>query len=138
MDPLQLMAAIIRSSQFTITGRIGRDPEPKYFDSGKCKLQLSIAVNRANAKRGDEVPPDWFKAEFWNEDAQQAADELRKGDLVKVTGRIHSDTWTTRDGEDRTDLVIKVEGWEPASVPSEITATTAPAQPPVGGAVPVF
>jgi single-strand DNA-binding protein len=133
MDPLQLFAAIIRSAQFTITGRIGRDPEPKYFDSGNCKLQLSLAVNRSNAKRGDDVPPDWFKAELWNEDAQAAADELRKGDLVKVTGRIHSETWTTREGEDRTDLVIKVEEWEPVTSGNPAPA---PAQPPVGGAIP--
>jgi single-strand DNA-binding protein len=135
MDTLQLMAAIIRSSQFTIIGRIGRDPEPKYFDSGKCKLQLSIAVNRSNAKREENVPPDWFKAEFWDDDAQAAADELQKGDLVKVTGRIYSETWTTREGEDRTDLMIKVENWAPlvaenTAPPSAPAAQLAAAQTP--------
>lgn len=113
MNTLELVAAIIRSSQFTIVGRVGRDPEPKYFDSGKCKLLLSVAVNRPKAKRDDDLPPDWYKAELWNEDAQAAADELRKGDMVKVTGRIHTETWTDRNDQQRTDLVIKVEEWSP-------------------------
>lgn len=128
MNTLELVAAIIRSSSFTITGRVGRDPEPKYFDSGKCKLVLSIAVNRANAKRDDNTQPDWFKVEFWNEDAQQAADELRKGDLVKVAGRLYTDTWTKRDsGEHVTDIVIKVEEWCPVVSGNPAPA---PAQPP--------
>jgi len=131
MNTLDLIAAIIRSAQFTITGRLAYDPEPKYFDSGKCKLKLKILVNRIGAKRNDpNAPkPDPFIAELWNEDAQQAADELRKGDLLKVTGRLYTDTWTKRDsGEQITDVVIKVEEWcpvagNPAPAPAQLPAS---------------
>jgi single stranded DNA-binding protein len=127
-----LIAAIIRSAQFTITGRIARDPEPRFFQSGSCKLQLNLAVNRPGSKKGDPEapPPDWFKAEFWNDDAQAASDELRKGDLVTVTGRISSESWTTRDGEKRTDLVVKVEQWCPVNTGGNpAPAPAAPAGP---------
>ena len=39
-----------------LVGRAGRDPEVKYFDSGKVVCNFSLAVNRI--KRDD--PPDWF------------------------------------------------------------------------------
>ena len=106
-----LIAAIIRSAQFTIVGRVARDPEARYFQSGTCKTQINLAVNRPGAKKGDDTPPGWFKAELWGEDAEAAVNELRKGDLVSVTGRIATESWTTREGEQRTDLVIKAQEW---------------------------
>ena len=29
-----------------VVGRVGQDPEMKYFDSGKVKTNFSLAVNR--------------------------------------------------------------------------------------------
>jgi single-strand DNA-binding protein len=126
----EVVAQLLRASQHRIIGRIGNEPELKFFQSGTCKLELSIAVNKPGAKRDDGQKPDWFKAELWGDEAQSAADTLHKGGLVDVTGRVSTDTWTTRDGEIRTDLVMKVEQW--AAVTSG-----QPAPAPVRSAVPV-
>lgn len=106
------IAAIIRSSQHTIRGRLTRDPEMRYFDSGSCKLSMNMAVNKPGAKRDDGSTPDWFKVELWGDDATDAADKLFKGDLVEFTGRVVTSSWETREGEVRTDLVIKAEAWK--------------------------
>lgn len=34
-----------------ISGRLGEDPKVKYFESGSVKVDLSIGVNRYNAKK---------------------------------------------------------------------------------------
>ena len=33
-----------------IVGRVGQDPEMKYFESGKVRTSFSVAVNRWNPK----------------------------------------------------------------------------------------
>jgi single-strand DNA-binding protein len=109
-----LIFAILRSAHFTIQGRVGQDPELKYFQSGTCKVQLSLGVNRLGAKRDDPnaPPPDWFKAEFWGTDAEDVTNVIRKGDLLQVTGRIKTETWTDRNGKERTDVLVRVERWQ--------------------------
>jgi len=42
-----------------LVGRVGRDAEIKYFESGKVKANFSIAVNRWDSKTKSEVT-DWF------------------------------------------------------------------------------
>lgn len=127
-----LVSQLLRATQHTIIGRIGNEPEVRYFQSGTCKLQLSLAVNKPGAKRDDGQKPDWFKAELWGDAATAAADQLRKGDLLEVTGRVSTETWTNRNGEAVTDLVVRVERWQ--AVGAQRTPATAPASaaaPPV-------
>lgn len=133
MNPL--VTALLRSCQHTIRGRLANDPDLKMFDSGNSKCRLSLAVNRPGAKRGDGSQPDWFRAEIWGEPGLAAADQLRKGALVEVTGRVSTNTWTTREGEERTDLVIAVDEWrqidtrsaEPRAQPAPAAAPAKPA-----------
>ena len=125
----ELIAQVLRASQHRIIGRIGNEPDLKFFQSGTCKLQLSIAVNKPGAKRDDGQKPDWFKAELWGDAAQAAADAVGKGDLIDVTGRISSDTWTNKSGEQVTDLVVKVEQWAPVASGNKPAAPTRAAAP---------
>ncbi len=108
----ELIYQILRAAQHTFIGRVGQDPELRYFQSGTCKVQLSIAVNRPGTKKDDNVPPDWFKAEFWGPEAEAITNQIKKGDLLEVMGRVSTDTWTTRTGEERTDVLIRVERWQ--------------------------
>ena len=73
----------------TLVGRAGRDPEVRYFESGSIVANLTIAVNRRS--RQDE--PDWFNLEIWGKQAQVAADYVKKGSLIGVTGRFKLDQW---------------------------------------------
>lgn len=108
----ELIYQILRAAQHTFIGRVGQDPELRYFQSGSCKVQLSIAVNRPGTKRDDNVPPDWFKAEFWGPEAEAVTNQIKKGDLLEVIGRVSTDTWTDRNGNERTDVLIRVERWQ--------------------------
>ena len=93
----------------TLVGRAGRDPEVKYFESGTVVANLTMAVNRRN--RDDE--PDWFNLEIWGKQAQVAADYVKKGSLIGITGSFKLDSWKDRNtGEDRNKPVVRVDRLE--------------------------
>lgn len=94
----------------TLVGRIGTDPDVKYFESGSVKCRLTLAVNRPTS-RTDQ--PDWFNLELWGRDAEFAANYVRKGRLVGVKGALKLDTWVDRNtGANRSSPVIKVDRLE--------------------------
>ena len=93
----------------TLVGRAGRDPEVRYFESGTVVANLTMAVNRRN--REDE--PDWFNLEIWGKQAQVAADYVKKGSLIGVTGSFKLDSWKDRNtGKDRNKPVVRVDRLE--------------------------
>ena len=93
----------------TLVGRAGRDPEVKYFESGTVVANLTMAVNRRN--RDDE--PDWFNLEIWGKQAQVAADYVKKGSLIGITGSFKLDSWKDRNtGEERNKPVVRVDRLE--------------------------
>jgi len=93
----------------TLVGRAGRDPEVKYFESGTVVANLTMAVNRRN--KNDE--PDWFNLEIWGKQAQVAADYVKKGSLIGITGSFKLDSWKDRNtGESRNKPVVRVDRLE--------------------------
>ena len=93
----------------TLVGRAGRDPEVRYFESGTVVANLTMAVSRRN--RNDE--PDWFNLEIWGKQAQVAADYVKKGSLIGVTGSFKLDSWKDRNtGENRNKPVVRVDRLE--------------------------
>ncbi len=93
----------------SLVGRAGRDPEVRYFESGTVVANLTMAVNRMN--RNDE--PDWFNLEIWGKQAQVAADYVKKGSLIGITGSFKLDRWKDRNtGEDRNKPVVRVDRLE--------------------------
>lgn len=90
-----------------LVGRVGTDPEIRYFDSGKVKCRLTLAVNRPT-KRDD--PPDWFELEIWDRTAEVASNYAKKGALIGVQGSLKIETWDDRNtGAKRSKPVIRVE-----------------------------
>ena len=90
----------------TLVGRAGRDPEVRYFESGTNVCNLTLAVNRR--KRDED--PDWFNLEIWGKTAEVAANYVRKGGLIGVTGSMHQEEWTDRaTGEKKTKWVVRVD-----------------------------
>ncbi len=122
----ELIATVLRASQHRFIGRLGRDPETRFFNSGSSVTTATIAINRPGAKKDDGQEPDWFKVEIWGAEGQAFADTLHKGDLVDVFGRVKTESWDDRaTGEKRHQLVITADTWAP--VGSNAPAKPAPA-----------
>ena len=93
----------------TLVGRAGRDPDVRYFESGSVVANLTMAVNR----RSKNDQPDWFNLEIWGKQAQVAADYVKKGSLIGITGSFKLDSWKDRNtGEEKTKPVVRVDRLE--------------------------
>lgn len=92
-----------------LVGRVGGDPDVNYLNSGTSVCKLSLAVNRRTSKSDQ---PDWFKLELWDKTAEIAANYVRKGSLIGVEGKFYIDTWTDRDGRQRSTPAIRVNRLE--------------------------
>ncbi len=89
-----------------LVGRAGRDPEVRYFESGSLVANLTLAVNRRS--RNEE--PDWFNLEIWGKQAQIAADYVKKGSLLGISGSFKLDQWRDKTtGENKSKPVIRVD-----------------------------
>lgn len=91
----------------TLVGRAGQNPDVKYFESGSVKCSFTLAVNRMS--RNSEEP-DWFNLEIWGKTAEVAANYVRKGSLIGVTGSLKFEYWQDRaTGAKRSKPVIAVD-----------------------------
>lgn len=91
----------------TLVGRVGGDPDVKYFESGKVVCNLTLAVRR-RTRKNDE--PDWFALEIWDKTAEIAANYVRRGSLIGVKGSLKFDYWQDRaTGANRSKPVIRVD-----------------------------
>ena len=114
-----LLTQLIECNQWQFIGRLAADPEIKYFESGASVCNARLLVNRLGQKRDDGQKPYGFKLKLWNDKAQAFADVARKGDLVNVDGRVETETWTDRDGEERSGVVVNVEAFEVMAKPGQ-------------------
>ena len=129
----ETIAALLRSAAWTIPGNLGSDPELRTLGSGTAVCNFNLAVNKPGAKKGDGQQPDWFKVEVWGNQAMAAADTLRKGSRCTVTGRVRTERWTGKDGQERVTTVIRAEEWRcPDAAPA--AAGGAPAARPAAAA----
>lgn len=101
----------------TLVGRVGNDPEPRYFEDGKVVLNLSLAVKRkyhplerkVREIRSGEEETDWFPLEFWGRDAEYVTNYVEKGARLGVTGSLAMDGWVDKmSGEQRRKAKILV------------------------------
>ena len=89
-----------------LVGRAGRDPEMRYFESGRVKTTFSLAVNRPTK----EKETDWFDVEIWGRQAEIAGEYVRKGSLIGVEGRLDFSRWTDDSGNKNVRPYIHANG----------------------------
>ena len=89
-----------------LVGRVGTDPDMKYFDSGNVICRLTLAVDRRKRDSG----PDWFNLELWGKTAEIANSYVRKGKQIAVRGSLKMDSWNdSSTGKPRSRPVINVD-----------------------------
>ena len=89
--------------QATLTGNLGQTPELKTFQSGKCKVELAIAVRQQNK----DTEAFWVQVDLWDKTAQYAADYLKKGDSIYAQGEIKEERFTRNNGEPGFKIVLQ-------------------------------
>lgn len=90
-------------NRVVLIGRLTRDPESKYTQSGVPVASFGIAVDRPtrNAETG-EREADFINITAWRKTAEFVTQYLSKGRLVAVEGRLQIRQYTAQDGSRRT------------------------------------
>ena len=76
---------------------------------GQAVTQFTVAVNRNYKGQNGEwqEETEWFRIVVWGQQAERAAEYLRKGNKVYIEGRLQTRQWEDKDGQKRytTELV---------------------------------
>ena len=109
------------SIPITFKGRLGGDPELTTSSNGSAICKMRVVTNRRRIVDGDwqDTDTSWWQVTAFGKAAEAAAEQLHKGDLVMVEGRVKQREWE-KDGVKRTtaevtaDEVAKVckAGWK--------------------------
>jgi len=87
-------------NNYTATGRLGTDPELRFaFDGGIAIFTARIAISHWKKRDGqNEESTSWYDLKLFGGQAEAAAEQLVKGDLVIVVGRIETRNYEKKDG----------------------------------------
>ena len=91
----------------TLIGRLTRDPELKYSQSGKAFCKFSVAVTREFNR--DEA--DFINCIAWDKRAETICEYLRKGRRIALQGRLSVRSYE-KDGETKWITEVIVDKFE--------------------------
>jgi single-strand DNA-binding protein len=95
-------------NRVTIIGRLTRDPELKYIQSGSAVTNFSIATNRSyttnNGEKKEEV--SYFDCIAWGKMGEILAEYCKKGKRIAVEGRLQQRRWEDKDGIKKSKIEI--------------------------------
>src|SRR3990170_8870973 len=84
-------------NQVALVGNITDDPELRYTQSGAALANFTVAVSHRSKHNGEwqDVNDGFFRCTAWRSVAENAAQTLKKGMWVFVTGKLVQRSWWT-------------------------------------------
>ena len=91
-----------------LIGRLTKDVETRYTQSGKAVAMFTLAVDRIGKGANGEKQADFIPCVVWDKQAEVAGKYLAKGRQTAVEGRIQTRTYDAQDGTKKyvTEVVV--------------------------------
>ena len=121
-------------NRVVLIGRLTRDPDVKYTNSGVAVANFSLAVDRRFRNAQGEKETDFINIVAWRKTAELCGEYLKKGRQVAVDGWLQMRKYQTQQGENRT--VYEVVADNVQFLGSRGSETSAPPPPSDGDAPP--
>lgn len=96
-------------NKIILSGRLTKDPEVRYAQSGTAHTRVGIAVDRAFSKN-KEV--DFFNLVVFGKTAEFLGKWFSKGSKLLVEGRLQNSTYKDKEGNDRIATEVIVDNVE--------------------------
>lgn len=87
-----------------LVGNLGADPETRYSTSGDAVCNIRMATtDRIRDKTSGEYKEntEWHRVVFFGKLAETASQYLKKGRQIYVEGRIRTNKWQDKEGNER-------------------------------------
>jgi len=96
-------------NRVVLVGRLTRNPELRYTQSGAAVAQFTIAVNRQFTNSKGERDADFISCAIWRKAAENFTNLTHKGSLVGLDGRIQTSSYDNKQGQRvyRTDVIVE-------------------------------
>lgn len=88
-------------NRIVLIGRLTRDPELRFTQSGIAVASFTLAVDRNFKNAQGERETDFIDIVVWRQQAELCANYLSKGKLAAVDGSLHIRSYETQDGQKR-------------------------------------
>lgn len=86
-----------------LVGNMGNDPEVRYTPAGAAVTTISIATteNWKDKEGNKQEKTEWHRVVFFSRLAEIAGEYLKKGSQVYIEGKLRTNKWQDKDGQDR-------------------------------------
>jgi single-strand DNA-binding protein len=106
-----------------LIGNLGADPEMRYTQNGTPVATFRLATTERRKGQDGQLQEftEWHRIVAWQRLAEVCGEYLSKGSRVYVEGRIQTQKWKDKEGNDRytTEIIAReMKMLSPRSVPS--------------------
>ena len=87
-----------------LIGNLGKDPGVRYMPNGQAVANVTIATSESwkDKTTGEQKEvTEWHRVVFFRRLAEVVGEYLKKGSKVYVEGRLQTEKWQDKDGQDR-------------------------------------
>lgn len=88
-------------NRIILLGRLTRDPEVRYTQTGKVVCQFTLAVDRPFPNQEGQKEADFIPVVTWGKTAETCGNSLTKGQRALVEGRLQIRSYDAKDGSKR-------------------------------------
>ena len=85
-------------NRVVLMGRLTRDPELRYTPQNVPVCTITLAVERAFVRQGEQRETDFIDVVAWRQTAEFVAKHFAKGQRVAIVGSIQTRSWEDNDG----------------------------------------
>ncbi len=117
-------------NKVVLVGRLTRDGELSYTQSGSALLKFGVAVNRWRSDQNAEEA-SFFDVTVWGKRGESLAPHMTKGKQVAVEGELRQERWNDKtDGSKRSKVTIVANTIQLLGASDGVNRGSAPAPAP--------
>ena len=117
-------------NRIILLGRLTKDPEVRYTNTGKVVCQFTLAVDRPFANQEGQREADFIPVVIWGKQAETCGNSLTKGQRALVEGRLQIRSYDGKDGNKHWITEVIADRFEFIERKSDFAARSgAPADP---------
>jgi single-strand DNA-binding protein len=100
-------------NRVVLIGRLVKDPELKYTQSGSALANFSIANNRTYVASGEKKEiVSYFNCIAWGKSGEVIVQYCKKGNRIAIEGRLQQRSWDDQEGKKRSTVEVVVENFQ--------------------------
>lgn len=96
-----------------LIGRMVKDPELRYTQSGSSVANFSIANTRTYSVSGEKKEyTSFFNCIAWGKLGEAISQYCKKGQRIGIEGRLQQRSWDDQNGQKRSSVEVVVENFQ--------------------------